>query len=392
MVFSGTTGAKLLTVKVFKDMHMNRFIKQIAFFACMITGPFFTEAQVLLQPQLPSQGLVQQSQLWNVLAVNNGEPLQGCIIQLSFQEEGTGRKIFMATTGPLFLSSGVSQVTQQQIGAVQYDYVAPGGNAVTSGGLLPVGRFVACYSLLPNGSKTMQAASQVCVSLTVEPFAPPQLAYPADKSEISTDYPVFNWLPPMPADLFTDLRYKMVLTEVREGQSAADAIQRNPILFFRDGLKEVALAYPSSYVALQKGKTYAWQVVASNGQTYSAATEIWSFTRKDDSPAIVLDNASYPHLQRGAGSNHFVVHEKMKFSYENEAGDSLLTVKIYDYNDRGNAPLLSRQVAVQRGSNFIDFELGSSGRFQSGRDYVLEIVNGWKESWDLRFRYEPLNP
>jgi hypothetical protein len=277
------------------------------------------------------------------------------------------------------------------VGSVHYDYLSSNINMTSSGGLLPIGRFIACYSLVSNGAKGMQAVSQDCIPVTVEPFAPPQLAYPADQSDITTDYPVFNWLAPVPSATFTDLRYKIVLTEVKKGQNPADAIQRNPVLFFRDGLRDPALVYPSSYVALQKGKTYAWQVIASNENTYSASTEIWSFNLKDDSLAIVLDNASYPHLQRGVGSSHFIVHEKVKFSYENEAGDSVLPVNIYQYKSQGNISVTGKQVSLQRGLNFLDFDLGSEGRLQKGQEYVLEIINGRKENWDLKFRYEPLN-
>jgi hypothetical protein len=362
----------------------------ILFFLCIASG-YKARTQVILEPQLPSQGLIQQAQLWNILVVNNGEPLQRASLQLSFQEDGNGRTIFMATVTNLFLPSGVSQLSSKDVGAVQYDYLSAGGNTALSGGLLPVGRFVACYSLLPNGAKGMQAAAQDCVPVTVEPFAPPQLAYPADGSDVTTDYPVFSWLAPMPANMFSNLSYKMVLTEVRKGQSPADAIQRNPILFYRDGLRDLALAYPSSYVALQKGKTYAWQIIASNENNYSASTDIWSFNLKDDSISIVLDNASYPHLQRGAGSNHFIVHEKIKCSYDNEAGDSALQLNIYEYRNEGKTSLISRQVGLQRGLNFIDFSLGDQDRLLKGREYILEIVNGRNENWDLRFRYEPLN-
>jgi hypothetical protein len=370
---------------------MRLSVRNLLLSVWMTASGYVAGAQTILEPQLPSQGLIQQAQLWNILVINNGEPLQGAVLQLSFQEDGSGRKIFTATTAALFIPSGVSQLSSRDVGSVHYDYLSSGIDMTSSGGLLPMGRFIACYSLMSNGAKGIQAISQDCLPVTVEPFAPPQLAYPENQSDITTDYPVFNWLAPAPAAMFTDLKYKIVLTEVKKGQRPADAIQRNPILFFRDGLRDPTLVYPSSYVALQKGKTYAWQVIASNGNAYSAATEIWSFNYKNDSVSIVLDNASYPHLQRGAGSGHFIVHEKIKFSYENEAGDSVLPVHVYQYNRQGNIALIERKVKLQRGLNFLDFDLGKGDRLDKGKEYVLEIVNGRKENWDLRFRYEPLN-
>jgi hypothetical protein len=371
---------------------MDRYVKKLLLLLLFTPAGLWVNAQIMMEPQLPSQGLLQQNQLWNILVVNNGDPLTGCVIQLSFQEEGSGRKIFNAVTGPVYLPKGPSQLSIKDMGAVRYDYLSSSYSSVTaSAGLLPIGRFIACYDLFQTGGKGASILSQDCLPVAVEPFSPPQLAYPTDKSEISTSFPVFNWIAPAPVNMFSDLNYKLILTEVKNGQGPADAIQRNPILFIQVGIKDIALPYPSSYTALQQGKTYAWQVIAQNDNTYTAATEIWSFSVKSDSFSVVLDKAAYPHLQRGPAATHFIVQRKMKFSYENEANDSLLTAKVYAYNNQGNVLVSTRDVVLKRGMNFIDFDLDKSKGMREGAVYVLEMVNSRKENWDLRFRYEPAN-
>jgi hypothetical protein len=40
--------------------------------------------------------------------------------------------------------------------------------------------------------------------------------------------------------------------------------------------------------------------------------------------------------------------------------------------------------------NFIDLDLTGVRGLTAGNVYVLEMVNGRKENWDLRFKYEPL--
>ncbi|HWK02509.1 MAG TPA: hypothetical protein VNS58_02690 [Puia sp.] len=359
----------------------------------LFAGVFFwANAQVMMQPQLPSQGLLQQNQLWNILVVNNGDPVNGGVIQLSFQEEGSGRKIFSAITGSFYLPRGASQLSVKDMGAIQYDYLSSSySNLAISGGLLPAGRFIVCYNLLQNPLKNALLLSQDCLPVAVEPFSPPQLAYPADKSEIATSYPVFNWIAPAPVNMFTNLQYKLIVTEMKNGQSPADAIQRNPILFIQTGIKDMALPYPSSYLALQQGSSYAWQVIAQNDNTYMAVTEIWSFRVKNDSFSVVLDKAAYPHLQRGAASSHFIVQQKMKFSYDNEANDSLLTARVYAYTSQGNSMVFTRDLVLKRGMNFIDLDLTGARGLQKERVYVLEIMNSRKENWDLRFKYEPAN-
>ena len=370
---------------------MERPFKRILLWLLSVPMGLGLRAQIMMEPELPSQGLFQQSQLWNILIVNNSEAAMNCVIQLSFQEEGTGRKIFDGVTAPLFLAKGANQLTVKDVGSVHYDYLSSSYNSLAaSAGLLPAGNFIACYNLVSASNlKSPAALSQDCLPVSVEPLSPPQLAYPTDKSAITTSYPVFNWVGPAPANIFSNLNYKLILTEVKPGQQPADAIQRNPLLFIQVGIRDLALPYPSSYAALQPGKTYAWQVIAQNDNTYSAMTEIWSFTVKTDSMTVLLDRAAYPHLQRGPSPSQFAVQKKMKFSYSNESNDSLLTAKVYAYNSQGNTVILSRDVVLKPGMNFIDFDLGSARGMQAGAVYVLEMVNSRKENWDLRFRYEP---
>jgi hypothetical protein len=347
-------------------------------------------AQVMMEPQLPSQGLLQQNQLWNILVVNNGDAVSGGVLQLSFQEEGSGRKIFSAVSGPIYLPKGPSQLSVKDMGAVQYDYLSSSYSSVSSsGGLLPIGRFIACYTLLESTPKGQQLLAQDCLPLAVEPFSPPQLSNPGDGSEVSASYPLFSWIPPAPVNMFNNLTYKMMLTEVLHGQTPSEALQRNPLLFMEVGLKDVSLAYPSSYTGLQAGKTYAWQILAQNDNTYAAATPVWSFKMTIDTLSVLLDRAAYPHLQRGAGNTDFVVQQKMKFSYDNEANDSSLTARLYTYDGGLNRVVYTKGVTLKPGLNFIDLDLSGVRSLSAGTVYVLEMVNGRQENWDIRFKYQP---
>lgn len=353
-----------------------------------LSAPPAVRAQLTMQPQLPSQGLIQQNQLWNIMVLNNGDAITGATIQLTFQEEGTGRKIFTAVTSPVYLARGASQLSVKDMGAVQYDYLSASyGSQGASAGLLPIGRFIVCYTLFEGTPKGSFMLAQDCLPLAVEPFSPLRLAYPADKSEVTTANPVFSWIPPAPANMFSNLNYKLIVAEVKPGQTATEALQRNAPLLVQVGIRDVAMTYPSTYTSLQPGKTYAWQVVAQNDNTYSSTTDPWSFSLRKDTLSVVLDWASYPHLQRGPAPNHFVVRQKMKFSYDNEANDSLLAANIYA--DRGQV-LYTKNIVLKRGVNFIDLDLSNVRALTPGSGYVLEMVNGRKENWDLRFTYEPL--
>ncbi len=348
---------------------------------------FQSVAQVIIQPQVPSQGIVQQSQLWSLLVINNeNNPLRASI-ELVFEDQNTHVKVLSGRTGVLFFPKGVNQITTANLGSVQYEYL----NGGSPGGLLPIGRFDACYTLFPEENKLSSPISPECVPVTVEPFSPPQLVVPEDGAVENTSYPVLNWLSPMPTAMFTDLNYKLIITEVYNGQAPTLAIQRNPVLYVQDQIKQTSLVYPSSYVALQPGKTYAWQIIAQNGSTWSQATDVWSFKIKKDSILFFLDNAAYPHLQRGAGSSLYGASEKIKFSYENEAGDSAITARLVQKQGTQELLISSLSLPLKRGVNFIDIDLASLKKLIRDQEYVLELTNGWKENWDLRFIYQPKN-
>jgi hypothetical protein len=350
-------------------------------------GVLNVSGQVLLEPQLPSQGIVQQIQLWNVMMINNENgPIQANL-QMTFQEEAGGSILFKGSTSAISIPKGASQFNSGNLGVIHYEYFGGYGAGSNNGGLLPVGRFVVCYSLI---GKEVNINPE-CLPLTVEPFSPPELIYPENNGVIHTTYPVLNWLAPMPVNMFSNLNYKLVITAVQNGQAPKVAIQRNPLLYVLDQIRQTSYVYPSSYVALEQGKTYAWQIIAQNGTTYSQATDVWSFTVAKDSIAISSDASSYPHLTRGAGAALFYASEKIKFSYENEAGDSIITVKLYTAEGPSGQTLNEVPVHLNRGINFIDLDLGSFKKLLPGNVYVLELINGRKEEWDLRFKYEPQN-
>jgi hypothetical protein len=147
--------------------------------------------------------------------------------------------------------------------------------------------------------------------------------------------------------MFSNLSYKLIVAEVNPGQTPSEALSRNAPLLVQVGIRDVAMTYPSTYSALQPGKTYAWQVVAQNDNTYASATDAWSFSLKKDTITMVLDWASYPHLQRGATSSNFEVRQKMKFSYDNEAGDSALAANIFSYSNLGNTVVYTKNIVLK---------------------------------------------
>lgn len=92
---------------------------------------------------------------------------------------------------------------------------------------------------------------------------PPTLVTPGSGVTISetVSTPVFSWSPVMGPPGMT-VEYEFLLVELFEGQNPADAIVSNREHASAVSVGTTTLPYISSYLPLEEGKTYAWQVTA----------------------------------------------------------------------------------------------------------------------------------
>ena len=345
-------------------------------------------AQILVTPQIPPQGLMQKKQLWNMLMVNNSGLPQQVQVQMWLSDRATGQKLLNGKSRTILLQKGATQLREDDFAPVQYNfsggYATPDRNV---GDLLIAGSYYICYALISAEPKVEALLSEECVNADVEPLSPPQLITPADTSMIETNYPSFNWIPPAPAAMFTDLKYEILIVEIKKGQNAYDAIQRNAPIYIQRYLNTPFLLYPSSYKALEPEKIYAWQVIAKNGTTYSQKTETWSFRIKADSASIVIDANAYTKLSKGYDANSYICHGNIRFEYNNETGDSTTTVNIYNVQADTRTLADTKEIELRQGQNFINMPIGYSSKYKSMQVYILEISNSRKEKWNLKFRY-----
>lgn len=358
----------------------------LAALLCMLTVSY---TQILVTPQIPPQGLLQKKQLWNILVINNSGIVQPVQIQMSLSDRATGQKLLNGTSRTIALPQGASQFREQDFAPIQYNfsgsYAAVDRN---TGDMLMAGAYTICYTLISHNSKGIESPMlEECVQVDVEPLSPPQLISPADTSVVETSYPYFNWIPPAPAVMFSDLKYEIIVVELKNGQSPYEAIQRNAAIYIQRYLTTPYLLYPASYKTLEPGKKYVWQVIAKNGNLYSQKTEAWSFAIKEDSAATLIDAGVYVKLRKGYDAHNYICKGNMHFEYNNETGDTTTTVSIYTITGDQKQIVDTREVKLKQGQNFIDMKIGNTGKYQHLQAYLLEIVNNRKENWNLKFKY-----
>lgn len=350
--------------------------KFIVGFAFLV--PLILQAQLTINVQLPQAGLVQKDQLWNLVLVNNSNTTYDANIFLDLQDANTGQSILSAGTRMITLSKGVKLLNAQEIHPIQYN-IGVGG---FSGNYLPLGSYIACYTVSRNVNKQAETLTNECVRLNIVPLSPPLLNSPADKSVLKTSAPQFTWTPPSPLNMFDNLNYELSISEVLPGQAPVEAMRHNTPVYIKTNAKLSFENYPATYSKLERGKTYAWQVTARNGLNSIASTEVWSFGIEQDSAKVQIDAVSYI-LLKPSGSESGI----------NYIPDNKLHVKYYcfDKEHEGVIRFLSlngkliqeKKQKLFYGDNFLSYELNN--KYKEQQTYIVEISDSQNQKYTALF-------
>ena len=241
----------------------------------LATGATIAQGQYSIVPLVVSP-IYLKAQLWNLTVSNAGAPFLARI-QLNVVDLQNHQSVLTAASAPFQAPKGASIVQMQTLEPITYSYNSPTVVDRTPNGPLPAGQYQVCYQLLTTTEAGQVVVAEDCEEVAVEPLTPPLLTMPEDDSVVTTPQPNFTWTPPTPLNMFSNLTYVVLISEVDEGQSLTDAIQKNLPLQQAQGLQQPFLSYPLTGPQLEPGKTYAWQVVAMDGTTYADKSEVWSF-------------------------------------------------------------------------------------------------------------------
>lgn len=361
---------------------MLRVLLCVALVFTMIT----LQAQVTMTLQIPPEGALIKPQLWNISVTNNGDPTY-VAIALDLTDNTTGDDVLTAITSPFLLATGTTQLQASDI-SVTYNYVSSIVVDQDPNGFLPLGNFDACYTI--NRIAHDGVPVQQCINIIVEPISPPLLNIPADESTNESRYPQFNWLPPTPQSMFSYLTYDLILVEVNQGQTAAEAIQQNVPLYSNTDNENIFCNYPSAYAALDTSKLYAWQVIAKNNYEFAAQSEVWTFRVKQDStPNASIDKNGYIKLQRNLDASIATCNGIVKFFYNNPADDTTVTYQITSLDEADLGMVIKEGIqGLGFGENYVAISLTGDDRLIIGRMYLLQVTNSRNETWSMKFVYQ----
>ncbi|RXK86145.1 hypothetical protein [Filimonas effusa] len=346
--------------------------------------------QLTLTLQVPSAGVVQKTQLWNFLLVNGGAGDASVQVTITLMNAADNTPVMTAVGKNMMVPHGAMQVKPADVSPVQYRYHSPAFNAdLRPEGFLPVGTYIACYSVSSWQKAAGETLLEDCITLEVQPLSPPVLHLPGNNDTIGYGSPRFSWLPPAPLQLFGDLSYDLLIAKLEEGQSPEAAIRQNRLVYNAGRLKNNFISYPASNALLDTGQTYAWCVVARNNGQLITQSEVWTFNIA--APGIPgkpqRQAASFVTLTRNIHMADAVCEKEILVAYGNEIADSAVSFVITSLGDAREQVRVTGALSLSPGHNFTSLPAVITRQLLYDERYLLEVINSRNEHWYSKFRF-----
>ena len=361
-------------------------LKKLFFWTLFNCAMLHSDGQLLLLPEVQGGGIVMRHQLWSVVVNNLSMQTRKARLVVTVIDRNSSQTLLEANSGMLILPQGIKRYMYTDLSPLSYSIVAPDfGQESQSNKPLPVGEYIIVYRLIDLENKNDVITSET-VNIVADPLSPPQLVFPEDQSMITGVRPVFTWTPPGPLSMFRNLGYTIVVVPFFENQSPQEAVQRNiPVL--TTVASKNSMPYPSAYSDLQPGKTYVWQVAATEAGRFSGKSEVFSFTVMPDSIVNIINNAPYIRVIKDVPLMSVMHQGVLKIDFYNTTADSVVTIQVSriigDHKGKNNE--FSFSAKVKPGQNYIEHRLKNKVRLDEEGVYEVRLLNAENEAWMMRF-------
>lgn len=262
------------------------------------------------------------------------------------------------------------------------------GLIVSQTGRFPEGEYEYCFEVEITDSKTVWSPPffENCFISQLQPLTPLLLINPPDGDENCNTRPSFLWQLPMPFPM--DAKCRLILTELREKQDIAEAINYNAPVINQGNISDNQLLFPTGAPELKEGKTYAWQVTVYTGKAILKKSEIWTYTVKCETIKQEPNTDSYRELKETEDGNFYVADKVLRFSFYNPYSAGDLGYSIVGISNPETVIKGLPQLKMQTGLNKYDIDLADNKAFKNGQEYLLKVklVNG--RAMSLRFIYK----
>jgi len=263
-------------------------------------------------------------------------------------------------------------------------------NQIQQNGVFPEGDYEYCYTLSPEqGNYDPEVPAEQCFDAEVAPFSPLNLTEPDDKSKSCERRPMFSWQPSFPS--VPGATYHLILTEVKSGQNAVEAVNYNLPTVSQQGIVSPVLVYPNTYRELEPGKKYAWQVSLYKNQTVLNRSEVWEFTvdcKDSVEKKVEITNDGYRDIEDLLHGNYYVTYDAIKFLIVNSYGKHELDYEIECLTDPQLNLKHLPKIKIEHGKNKVIIDLINNSSFKPDFHYILRIKLPNGETKSLRVLYK----
>ncbi|WP_116108892.1 hypothetical protein [Lewinella sp. IMCC34191] len=298
-----------------------------------------------------------------------------------------GEVVVEVQTRPFDLGAGEQRMSQQLPWIRQPQFgQSEASRTLATRGRLTSGAFVVCYEFIAlDGTRLGRSCFEKQTFLN----ASLSLLSPIDGAVIQSIKPTLIWEHIQSFSLSSNgLKYELSLVELFDGQSPAEAIERNPPLLYRRGLGHSFLYYPIGNRDLEFGKSYAWKVSLYRGKQTLLSSQVWSFAvERPAGEERVVSNGAYAMPTTTANGRLHQFSEAIRIGFDNNEGVKALSYRIIDLSNGGaqmdNLPPLSSLVA---GLNVFAIPTADLALIP-GNVYQLEMHTSRKLTYFIKFRF-----
>lgn len=361
--------------------------------------PTISIGQIVITQLPPNPVRFTEGDAWDISIINNGEAKN--IYLKSILTDELGKQIFNSQSKEFNLRKGVSKLNKSNTPTVQINYNSNHSFAkiINQFGNLPYGKYNLCVYLYDVESG--DELSESCIDHESQPVTPPTLVTPDYCQEVNTKFPVFTWLAPAPQIRGQQVYYDFKLTEVFDGQSYEDAIQRNLAIVFANNITKTSFMYPSNSVPLDSNKVYVWQVQAKvkkyegievpetqNSFQHIGISEVWCLNyKKPDLPEIIVTKKDVTYAKPKVYEDAAItVTNILYLSYLENYVAGNMNYEVFD--DKGERVELGVHLEVKKGDNRYDINLKQTTLFKDNHLYKMIITSGNGEVFFLNFKYK----
>lgn len=253
---------------------------------------------------------------------------------------------------------------------------------------LPSGKYNYCISIkLSDGS-----SDDLCEDIESESSSFMSLINPMDKDTLETDHPVLIW---NHTESFNVLQqgefYRMMVSEIKEGQTADAAVNVNSPLYQTNFLTRHDVLYPFDAPKLTPGQRYAWQVQKIVNGVITNKTETWEFTFKSRHNPVAQN---FVEISTGVNATPYQVNEdKIYFMFREEYYSAQTVLNITITDAKGNSVVVpatnifNKKSSVLRNIESSRYELNLRELGLKNGFYTMKILNEKNQTFLLNFTY-----